>query len=362
MLRVLLAIVYLAFVASGSAQGQDDPVSRIAFGSCIKHEKPQHVWGAIRAYDPDVFLFIGDNVYADTQDMGKMRADYEAQWAVPGFAALRSECRLLGTWDDHDYGENDAGVEYPKKRQSQQVFLDFFGVPRNDPRRAREGVYHSEIHGPHGRRVQFILLDTRYHRSPLNRDESGRDWRAEPDGFPGSYVPNRDPEATLLGEAQRDWLEERLREPAELRIIATSIQFVAEDHGFEKWANLPYERRRMCDLIRETGASGVVFVSGDRHSAELSVLDPFAADVGSASDPGYPIYDLTSSALTNSSGRWWNEHNRHRLGSQYTANNFGTITIDWQGAEPVVSLQLHADDGEAVLVHRVPLRALGHGG
>jgi alkaline phosphatase D len=99
---------------------------------------------------PELFLFLGDNIYADTEDMEVMRAKYAQLAAQPGFQKLRETCPILATWDDHDYGENDAGAEYPKKRESQQVFLDFFGVPRDSPRRAREGVYHSEVFGPRG--------------------------------------------------------------------------------------------------------------------------------------------------------------------------------------------------------------------
>ena len=77
----------------------------------------------------------------------------------------------------------------------------------------------------------------------------------------------------MLGEDQWAWLEEQLRTPAEVRLIASSIQVVAEDHGWEKWMNFPHERERLYRLIRETRAEGVVFLSGDRHLAELSMMD-----------------------------------------------------------------------------------------
>lgn len=58
------------------------------------------------------------------------------------------------------------GRNTPKKKESQQLFLDFFEVPKDSPRRLQEGVFHSEIIGKPGQRVQIILLDTRYFRSP----------------------------------------------------------------------------------------------------------------------------------------------------------------------------------------------------
>ena len=49
-------------------------------------------------------------------------------------------------------------------------------------------------------------------------------------------------------------------------------------------------RERLLSLLRDTRAAGVVVLSGDRHYAELSVLE--------GSPLGYPLYDLTSSTIT----------------------------------------------------------------
>src|SRR5213078_1224551 len=152
-------------------------------------------WDSVVAAKPDLFLFLGDTIYADTRDMEVMRKKYAKLAALPGWQKLLKACPVLATWDDHDYGANDAGAEYPKKDESQQVFLDFFGVPKDSPRRAQKGVYHAEVFGPPGRRVQVILLDTRYFRSPLKR--RGKFARGQ-----GPYAPNPDPQATILGPAQ----------------------------------------------------------------------------------------------------------------------------------------------------------------
>jgi alkaline phosphatase D len=166
---------------------------------------------------------------------------------------------VLATWDDHDYGANDAGAEYPKKRESQQVFLDFFGVPKDHPRRKQEGVYNAHVFGPPGKRVQVILLDGRYFRSPLKKGYQP----GEPgEGRRGKYSPNTDPDATMLGEAQWRWLAEQLKVPAEVRLIGSGIQVVADEHGSETWGNFPNERRRLFRLIRDSKASGVVLLSG----------------------------------------------------------------------------------------------------
>mgnify|MGYP006280800383 CR=1 FL=1 len=333
-------------------------VSVVGFGSCHKLGNSHEVWDAVNAVKdgegPDVWVWLGDNVYADTEDMGEMRAKYERLRSLDGVDELFRESVVLGTWDDHDYGANDAGAEYPKRAESQEALLDFLEEPRRSWRRETPGVYDAEVFGPGGERVQIILLDTRYFRSELSRRERG-EWPDWTNGAAGRYVPRWDTDATMLGEDQWEWLEARLREPADVRLICSSIQVVAEDHGFEKWANLPRERARLFDLIRRTGAEGVVFLSGDRHRAELSLFDDERGMPGGGAGVGYDLYDLTSSALNASGGRWVNELNRHRVGSQYLRNNFGVVEIDWESRPVTVEMRVHGEDGRVVIRHRVSL-------
>jgi alkaline phosphatase D len=324
----------------------DDPplVQRIAFGSCAKQDKPQPIWDAVVAAKPDAFIFLGDNIYGDSDDVNVLRQKYAMLAAVPGFQKLRGACRLLATWDDHDYGRNDAGVEFAIKDASREAFFDFIAEPADSPRRRHQGVYDAVVLGPEGRRVQVILLDTRYFRSPLKQGERGRDG----DGQLGRYLPDEDPAATMLGQEQWRWLEEQLRAPAEVRILASSIQVVAEDHRFEKWANFPRERERLLRLIHSTNAAGVIAISGDRHLAELSRLEH---------GPGYPLYDITSSALNQTSG-WYNEINRHRWSRPYSEPNFGLITIDWTQSDPAIQLEIRKENGDPAIWHEVKLSAL----
>ena len=176
----------------------------------------------IREHSPDIFVFLGDNVYADTEDMAVMKAKYAKLGESAPFQRLIESCRVLATWDDHDYGVNDGGADYPKRVESQQQFLDFWNEPADSPNRKRPGIYTAKIYGPEGKRVQVIVLDTRYFRSPLKKGDKR---------VGGSWVPDDTPDKTMLGDAQWQWLEEQLRRPAEVRVIASSIQFIAEDAG-----------------------------------------------------------------------------------------------------------------------------------
>lgn len=140
---------------------------------------------------------------------------------------------MIATWDDHDYGENDAGREYPFKRESKDIFLKFWNEPAVSPRRDHEGIYTCYRFGEpgSGKSLQIILLDTRTFRDPLFKSPQGS-WKND-------YLPDLDPQKTLLGEQQWAWLKDRLMEPADLRIIGTSIQFSHEHNGWESWTNLP---------------------------------------------------------------------------------------------------------------------------
>jgi alkaline phosphatase D len=274
----------------------------------------------------DLFIFLGDNVYADTHDMEVMRARYDALKQSRFFQALRRKAPILATWDDHDYGTNDGGAEYPMRREAQREFLDWLDVPANSPRRAQEGIYYAQTFGPPGRQVQVILLDTRYFRSPLRLGNHG----AEPSG--GPYVPNSDPAATMLGARQWAWLEAELRKPADVRLIVSSIQFVSEFSGAEAWANLPLEKERFLELIRRTNARGVLFLSGDRHWCELSRMD---------GPLGYPLYDLTASAMTQRHPRGTPTPNRYRHQARtYHDANVGRLEIDWTSPAPKLTLQI----------------------
>lgn len=141
--------------------------------------------------------------------------------------------------------------------------------------------------------------------------------------------------------------------PAELRLLGSSIQVVAEDHGWEKWMNIPHERDRLFKLLRETKAGGVVILSGDRHLAEISMMD---------AGIGYPLYDVTSSGLNQGNKTWRRqEANRHRVGTMNFGDNFGTIEIDWSTSDPLVRLQIRDVVGDIIIQQKIPLGLLQPG-
>ncbi|PKA48330.1 alkaline phosphatase D [Apostasia shenzhenica] len=341
-------------------------VSRLAFGSCANQSGPQPIWNAVIDFDPQVFIWLGDNIYGDnrrpfsvfgrTATIGpwkntprffpsseeEMRRRYRLAKYQPGYSVLRQRAQIIGTYDDHDYGLNDAGKEFPLKNISQRLLLDFLDEPEDSPRRKQAGVYASYVFGPPGKQLKVIVLDTRYHRDPLFSDGS------------------------ILGESQWEWLANELSGPqTEITIIASSIQVVSNLSAttgpffyLESWGHFPTERERLYKLITNSKRTGVFFISGDVHFAEITRFDCGCE---------YPLYDITSSGLTQAVERTvpqpfdflvrlaaWLTPSTMRVHSQtclykscaYGQPNFGAVEIDWDSVPPTMKFEVRTVNGD----------------
>jgi len=330
--------------------GAGEPASEtlmqtILFGSCHSTDRPLDILDTIARQQGDLFIYTGDNVYGDAYSwdstLPELRAAYASLAAAEPFQNLRESTPMLATWDDHDYGMNDFGSQFPFKGFAEELFLEFWGVAENDERRTRPGIYTSRTYGPDGQRVQIILLDTRYFRGDLERTPQRNAVGME------RYVPTEDTGVSMLGEDQWNWLAETLQEPADVRLVISSIQVLADGHGWEAWRTMPHERDRLYETIEASGAEGVVLVSGDRHSSGLYVRDDVI---------GYPLYEITSSALNMSYRDENNEPGPHRIGDMYAPVNFGAIEVDWDNRN--LSLQIRDESGEPVRQQSIALDSL----
>lgn len=307
------------------------PVTRVALMSCIHQARPAPALDLVVGYDPDIAIFAGDNVYGDVSgpEMTELAAAYALAATRPAFTALRRDRLVMPIWDDHDRGIDDGGGDFPHSTAAKALFQDFWALPADDPRRSRTGLYHAAITGPAGRRVQVILLDCRSFRSPLALAAGG----LAPGG--GRYVPSG-PGPAMLGADQWAWLAEQLRQPAELRLVVSSIQVIADGHGWESWRLMAEERARLWRLIRDTGARGVVLLSGDRHLGALYRTGPGAGEDpggdrrdGDAEGPPYPVTEMTASSINLPNLAITDEPGPNRLGRVWPMENWGRIDIDW---------------------------------
>lgn len=319
-------VVAIFFTVAINAQVPQGLISKIAFGSCASETESQPILDLVVKHKPDLFVYLGDNIYGDTYDMNVLRSKYDSLRLRPEFRRLQQTIPIVATWDDHDYGWNDAGRHYPFKEESKKIFLDFFNEPPNSDRRKRPGIYTSYFFENKGKRLQLILLDTRTFRDNL-RTYRGELHMQEKFFYAPDYYPHATADSTLLGKAQWTWLEEELRKPADIRIIGSATQFGISFNGYEAWANFPAEQIRLLDLVKSTKANGIVFISGDVHYGEISRLE---------SDGCYPIYDFTSSGIT--STWYFATPNDNRIEGPVMENHFGLITIDWNSKDPSIKM------------------------
>lgn len=304
----------------------EEPDFVLAFGSCNRTNLPNLLWDDILNRTPDIWVWGGDNIYADTDDMQLLREMYAEQNSIDGYKKLVETTPIIGTWDDHDYGLNDGGVEYKSKVESQHEFLNFMKESSDSPLRKQEGVYRSQNYTVKEGTINVIVLDTRYFRTALTLDIE-TDKRTKPNAYG---------EGTILGEAQWAWLSNELHtSKADFNIIVSSIQYLSNEHGFEAWGNFPHEVDRLEKMIVASKAKGVIVLSGDRHISEFSR----ANYKGMAN----PLIDFTSSGLTHAYNGFTGESNPYRVGEVVFTESFGVLKFDFSAKN--VDFEIIGDNG-----------------
>ena len=294
----------------------------IGFGSCLHQDYPQPIWEQVKKQNPNLFIMLGDNVYGDTYgNIDNLNNAYQKQKLV--LEKFKLDFPFLAIWDDHDFGKNDGGNEYIFKNSSKQLFLKYWKIPEDDIRHQRDGLYFEKIlYFKHGT-VQILILDTRYFRSSLLKNQ-----KVDKNGI-GHYLPDYDLKKTMLGKIQWKWLIKALEREVDVRIIGTSIQLLTEGHGWEHWGNFPHQRKKLLNLLAKTSKNKAIVISGDRHLGGIYKL---------ISRNGATIYEITSSSM-NMPSRIQHENGPLRIGDIYTRENFGIIRIDLKKKR--IKIELH---------------------
>ncbi|WP_396634929.1 alkaline phosphatase D family protein [Maribacter sp. R86514] len=325
----LMSTLVLASCSSNKKTVEDNAVNAdfvLAFGSCNRVDLPNLLWDDVLNTEPDVWVWGGDNIYADTDDMVALRAMYNVQKEQSDYKKLLESTDVLGTWDDHDYGLNDGGVEFKAKEASQQEFLNFMNVPDDSPLRERKGVYNAKKYEVDGHSINIIILDTRYFRTKLTPDTETEK----------RLKPNEYGEGTMLGEVQWNWLEKELNtSKSDFNIIVSSVQYLSNEHGFEAWGNFPHEVDKLAKMIADSNADGVIVLSGDRHISEFSKTN--------IDGVSYPVIDFTSSGLTHAYRGFTGEPNKYRVGDVVFTESFGILEFDFDAKK--VDFKIVGDNG-----------------
>lgn len=346
---------------NSNKNNEPEPLSRIAFASCCAQYLPDmSIFSRILELNPQVYIAGGDNIYGDFFALAPGTPDYirgaYKQLAGKGYwINFRNKIpQILPMWDDHDTGMNDGTSDNPVKGPAKEAFYDFWNIPADAPRRNRPdgAMYDSYYYGDDAHKVQIILMDLRWNHTPYKTEGAAAALKG--------YDTIMSPDATILGETQWQWLEAELRKPAKVRVILSTLQFNSLYSGNENWAIFPLEKQKMFDVIKNSGANGVFFISGDVHFAELTKLQPAGL---------YPIYDLTSSGITHHEDKVAATNNSIRVGDGWNYVNFGFIDIDWKASPVSIKLQIFGNtpgsgpngklvSGDAKISHTVTLDEL----
>lgn len=295
---------------------------RVAFGSCcrIQFDREQRIFHAIRQTEPDMFLWLGDNIYADSDYPPAIADLYQRGRVVESLEPMLRTTPQLAIWDDHDFGYNDSDGTSPFKADALRVFRNFWANPSYGEA-DNPGLYFKHSYGG----VDFFFLDGRYHRDKANA----------PDG----------PGKTMLGAKQKAWLKRVLkasRAPFKIMVSGGGWSSAEAQGGGDSWAVYQTERNEIFDFIRDEKIGGVVCISGDSHMGELNCIP--RSDQG-----GYDIFDFCSSPLAQMpANRFLRQVPELRVRDVWFRSvNFGLMRFE-MGAKPKLTYTLHDVLGDPI--------------
>jgi alkaline phosphatase D len=310
----------------------------IAVGSCFFLSDPDPPWrsdygggfeifDAIAAKHPDLMVWMGDNLYfqhADELDPQSMAARYRRQRGFGPLQGLLTATAHVATWDDHDYGPNDANVSYTMKGDSLALFKRYWANPSYGLPDAA-GVFGRVRYGD----VDIFLLDDRWYRSANDLLDG--------------------PDKTMFGAAQLAWLRNALvYSRAPVKLVVNGSQLWNRANRFEGWNRFAVEQHAFRDWLLAQRIEGLVFLSGDRHFSELLRVDRVGA---------YPLYEFTSSPLT--AGPWVDpepvEHENPDLvpGTLVGKRQFGLLRITGPGNARRIALETYDQAGALIWRHEL---------
>lgn len=242
----VLAILLAGWI-QGPAPAATNPNAKIAFASCASEKARPALdsFVAATAWKPDAAVLLGDTPYIDSTDPAKLAERHRAFREHPAIAALRAQCTVYATWDDHDFGSNDTDGNLPGKQASRDAFVA--AHPEQACGTDGEGVWTSFRRGD----VEVWLLDARWNAN------TGVDALGRP---------------ILLGEAQWRWLEEGLKaSTATFKVLCSGMGWNdgAPARKKDHWGSWPHERQRLWRFLGAHGIGGVVLVSGDIHRSRM---------------------------------------------------------------------------------------------
>lgn len=323
-LVIFVVLFSLSQKSFSSPQSNSQMLSKIetlntfAFGSCNRQYKPQPLWPYIKAQNPQLWIWGGDNIYADTSNIAEIIRRYSVQEKNKAYRDLTKDIPILGVWDDHDYGHDNATYTNNIKHLSQQLFLDFLRVEGKSARRLRDGIYSSHTFGKNDREVKFIMLDNRFFHSA--------------------------PGANLLGQKQWSWLESELKNStAKVHFIMSGISITSPSLiKSEEWADHPKALEKLLGLVKEYKTKGLVFLSGDKHFSSIFQR--------------HGHLEFMSSGLTHTvPSKTARVYVAKKYPLSFFGLSYGKVDIDWNKNPLQLTLEIRTYKEEPVFVRKYQL-------
>ncbi len=272
---------------------------RIGVTCCARYSQQQfHVYRALADADVDVVLHVGDYIYEDCKEGMEDRqpepqhslvslSDYSTRHAQhrrdPDLQALHARHPMIAIWDDHDLADNawaggaethDAETQGPWSERldaalrAHNHFLPKRLTDANDPQTAWRRIDAGDL-------VSIVCTETRAQRD----QQAGLDGASSAD----------DPDRSLLGDAQRCWLGDAVRDRSAAWLVLASGTVVSELEiptpdvfdrclpekyevidgraiNSDQWDGYRAERARLADALADR-RSPAILLSGDIHSA-----------------------------------------------------------------------------------------------
>lgn len=266
----------------------------------------------------DLMVWLGDNIYyiykkqySSYEEMFKRQLNIRRYYRKFYRDFLASQPNYA-IWDDHDYGPNDSDRRFELKDSSMKIFKGFWPNSYPDQENFKGNYFNFRYYD-----AEFFMTDDRYYRAPKG-DTAG----------------------DFLGETQMVWLKNKLLlSDASFKFICIGSQVLNDNNFGESYADYPKERDDLFDFIAKNNIKGVIFLTGDKHYAEICKRDWH----------GYPLYDFTSSPITSPPlpRRIFHAYyNQWRIkGTDYPLKNFGKIAITGPAGNREAKLEIYGRGG-----------------
>ncbi len=274
---------------------------------------------AALAEEPDFFLYFGDTIYADSsfgpkaETLDAYRAKYKENRDVEILRRLLAATSIYTVWDDHEVENDFAGatVSPDLLAAGRQAFREYMPVSGDD----EPEILYRRFRW--GRAVELIILDERSFRDANVADACIAPGTDAPDllpdlgasGVPDAYHGLRsfvglspdtdsdciaalnDPDRTLLGDEQKEFLRQALEESeAAFTFIVNPVpisEFIAQP--YDRWEGYRAERDEILDFIAQREVSNVIFLTTDFHASIISDVWFDVLRVGQPFIPESPV-------------------------------------------------------------------------